>query len=385
VVDGDKFKMFGVPDVDAEVLLEAIHELTDGFVLFDQKDRMVACNRRYKEIYEPASSDWGPGTPLKTIARDTARHCLGLTDDAEIEAWVDARVDRHHSKTTTYNLQEFADGRWVQVNERRLENGMSVGVRVDVSALKRSELRQRELLQHSTAALESKSVFLAKVSHEMRTPLNAIIGFSALMEAEISGPVENEIYQSYIADIHKSGTYLLDLINNVLELSQDAAPKKDTVTRIDLKEEVGFCVQQAIPVSAVNEQKIELRETLHAKGIHLAIDRTSFRQILTNLLNNAMKFSPEGSEITVSLRQLGPDRVTVTVADRGAGISPRDIGRVKLPFEQGELPANVRRKGLGLGLAIVVEHCEANGGRLAVKSQVGQGTVMRATLPISQA
>lgn len=366
--------------LDLPILLESLEELTDGFVLFDSEQRLVICNRRYREIYAPASDSWAAGTTLRRIAEDTARQCLGMDSGDAIERWVNGRIESHTNLGLSSSIQRFANDRWIQVNERLLNNGWSVGVRVDVTALKRSEEELSFLLEQAEAAASSKAAFLARMSHEIRTPLNAIIGFSSMMKAETFGPMGNERYKDYIEDVYNSAEYLLGLIDSVLELSRDPACEPLSAgERCVACDEFTFCLRQIEDTARARNQRIEQRGGV--SKAELAIGSASFRQIVTNLLTNALKFSDEGAIVTVAMRPTLSRRIAITVIDRGTGIDKNDVARIVLPFEQADSRPFGLSRGMGLGLSIVTGLCERYGGRFAIRSKPGTGTAVRVTLP----
>lgn len=377
----------GAAKVDAGILRDALEDLADGFVLFDQRDDLVLCNRRYLDLYAPASALWLPGTPLATIARDTARLCLGMQDPEEIDRFVQSRVTRFETGGSASFLQNMADGRWIQVNERRLANGWTVGIRTDVSAIKRSEMELQATLEQAEAAANSKNVFFAKMSHEIRTPLNAIIGFSAVMTDKTFGAIGNARYEGYVEDIRQSAEYLRGLLDNILEMARDPSADLDAHQApgdCDAVEELSFCLRQMLPAAEARGQSLDARA--RAERCPVALPSDAFRQIATNLMVNALKFSPEGATVSIRLRPAARDaegrsRVALIVADRGPGIARADLARLMLPFEQGAAKAEGHPSGVGLGLSIISGLCERHGATVALRAQPGKGTVARVTMP----
>jgi len=235
----------------------------------------------------------------------------------------------------------------------------------------------RAAKDEAEAANQAKSGFLATMSHELRTPLNAIIGFSEMMLREVMGPVGNEHYRSYIADIYSSGSHLLDIINDILDLSKAEAGK------LELCEDV-FDPREAIRAvgtatgARVQEGGLtavyELPEDLPA----LRADERKTRQVLFNLIGNALKFTPPGGTIEISSRFDRGKGLLITVADTGVGIAPADLDRVLQPFEQVDNSLSRRHQGTGLGLPLVKAIIERHGGSLELESEPGLGT--RATV-----
>ncbi len=228
------------------------------------------------------------------------------------------------------------------------------------------------------AASQSKSEFLANVSHELRTPLNAIIGFSEMMRQQLFGPVGHKKYADYANDIHDSGRYLLEVINDILDMSKIEAGRMTMVPEIlvlgDLFEE---CVKVVMPDAA--SRGVEIGQAGN-RYIEVQGDRRALKQVIINLLSNAIKFTPSGGKITLrAYRYRGT--VRIAIADTGIGISKHDIARLGKPFEQLENQLTKGHKGTGLGLAISRSIIEMHGGKLDIKSKIGDGTTVTCILP----
>jgi signal transduction histidine kinase len=234
--------------------------------------------------------------------------------------------------------------------------------------------------ERSEQASRAKSEFLATMSHELRTPLNAIIGFSDLQRREMFGPLGNPRYREYAADIHDSGTHLLDLITSILDLSKAEAGKLEVVpVTID-------------PRSVLDAAMSLIRGTAEAKRIRLSVevpgmplkclaDPQALKQILINLLSNAVKFTPEGGTVTVLLRGLATGGVEFGVRDSGIGIASADLPRLMKPFEQVSRGYSQGNGGTGLGLPLVDALVRLHDGTLQIDSAVGQGTTVSVQLP----
>ena len=234
--------------------------------------------------------------------------------------------------------------------------------------------------QRAEEANHAKSRFLATMSHELRTPLNAILGFSEVMSNEILGPLENSTYKEYTGNIHSSGTHLLNLINEILDLSRIEAGKYE-----------------------LNEQSMQLCDTLddchrlmrmraENKGIHLVedfpdklpavwADERAIRQICLNLITNAIKFTPTGGEVVVSAYATDHGNQVIRVRDTGPGIPEHEIPKVLSAFGQGSLAHKTAEGGTGLGLPIVTKLIELHGGTFELKSKLRVGTEAIITIP----
>jgi signal transduction histidine kinase len=232
-------------------------------------------------------------------------------------------------------------------------------------------------------ANRSKSEFLANMSHELRTPLNAIIGFSEILQNELMGPLGAECYKEYVLNIKDSGTHLLDIINDILDLSKIEAGKLQLVEEIiDLSRTVHSCTR-LMEVRASNA-----RVTLMAKVAPnlpaMRVDERKIKQILINLLSNAVKFTPEGDEVTLVATRAEGGGLEIAVSDTGIGIAPDDISKALQPFNQIDSSLSRRYNGTGLGLPLAESFARMHGGTLTLESCEGQGTCARLYLPESR-
>jgi len=223
------------------------------------------------------------------------------------------------------------------------------------------------------------------MSHELRTPLNAINGFSEIMASELFGPL-NEKYKGYAGDILKSGQHLLSLINDVLDMAKIEAGKMTLhYEPVSLRE---VC-EDAVRLMRGKVQDAGLKIAVEAGDLpDIEADQRGVKQVMLNLISNAVKFTPEGGSIVVSLKPFvgaeGEDRVRVACADTGIGIAPEDLVRLARPFEQVEGQHSKTTQGTGLGLALTKSLIEMHGGQLSMESQPGVGTVVSFDLPVKR-
>ena len=265
---------------------------------------------------------------------------------------------------------------WPQTGE--YENAISISR--DITARKQFEEELLAARIRAEAASHSKSRFLANMSHELRTPLNAIIGFSDIIAREMFGPMENARYSEYVKLIHESGGMLLDLINDLLDMSKIEAGK------FELHYE-DFLVQDSIESSLqlfagrATEKNIHLSSSVRPEDLHVRADRRVFKQILLNLVSNAVKFSNAGGNISVeSTAREGC--MTLCVRDTGIGIAKEFLARIGTPFEQASNDPARTHGGSGLGLALVKSLIKLHGGSFEIQSQQGHGTEVTVTLPL---
>tara|TARA_R110001606_G_scaffold12306_10_gene53539 strand:+ start:89336 stop:90961 length:1626 start_codon:yes stop_codon:yes gene_type:complete len=223
-----------------------------------------------------------------------------------------------------------------------------------------------------------KSRFLANMSHELRTPLNAVIGFSDIMRQRLFGPLPDK-YAEYADSIHEAGGHLLDLINDVLDVSKIEAHRYPlSVERFDARDVVSAGI--ALVRLSANDKGVELAGVLPDEPVEISADRRALKQIMLNLLSNAIKFTPAKGSVTVTLEVIGP-YLEIIVSDTGVGVAPADLKRLGRPFEQAG-DADQRAQGTGLGLSLVRALAELHGGRMTIDSTLGEGTAVTVRLPV---
>ena len=249
----------------------------------------------------------------------------------------------------------------------------------DVSDKVEAEEKLQNALVDAERANQAKSKFLATMSHELRTPLNAIIGFSDMLRGQYFGDLGSDKYSEYANDIQASGTHLLNLVNDILDLSAIEAGERSLSKGIlfisDLVDESSPMVLELARRKGI-EYTVEVPDSLSP----LQADRRAIMQILLNLLNNAIKFTPEGGEVTLSVRDGNPYQI-ITILDTGEGIPDDEIETLTKPFARGESDYHKAQEGTGLGLSIVKSLVEFHQGELSIESELGKGTVVTVKLP----
>ena len=247
-------------------------------------------------------------------------------------------------------------------------------------ALRESERQLRLESERAEEASRAKSEFLANMSHEIRTPLNAILGFSDFMQREILGPVGNRKYLEYANAIHTSGCHLLELVNDVLDLSKiDAGRYVLTLRTVDLVDLINSCLQ--IMKETARRKSIEVQFDTQEIFPAVIVDLRAMKQVILNLLSNALKYTDTGGRVKVTLRLKAGD-VFIVVSDTGVGIPQDDIATLTEAFVQGSSDhAYLAHEGTGLGLAITDSLIRMHGGTLAIESESGVGTAVTIHLP----
>ncbi len=370
---------------------EAIEAISEGFALYDADDRLVICNRRFKEMYADVALEIQPGTHYETILRAAAGTGIIPAASDKGDAWVAERLDRHRNPEGAFE-QQRSRGIWLKISERRTADGGVVGVFTDISELKDRELQLGQLVDRLAdardAAMEAtvaKSRFLANMSHELRTPLNAIIGITEMVmeDAEDSG---DRSLREPLERIARAGKHLLQLINDVLDLSKIEAGKLEVnYEPVDLALLVGDVIGEAETLAAKNANRLSVDCPPNIGAVHS--DPTRLRQIMLNLLSNACKFTENGS-VSLSVarsREDGNDWISMRVDDTGIGMTSEQLGKLFQEFSQADSSTTRKYGGTGLGLAISDRLCRLMGGSIDVKSEPGVGTTFSVRLPAEQA
>ncbi len=378
-------------------LRDAIETIPEAFVLWDADNRLVLCNSNFQELHDLPDEAIKAGTAYEAVVAAGRKPVVRTTGNHDGAPTLGAR---------TFEAQ-LEDGRWLHISERRTKDGGYVSVGTDITALKRheeklvesekrlmatvsdlrvSQQRSAELMEKYAAektraeeANQAKSKFLANMSHELRTPLNAIIGFSEIMESNMFGPVGSEKYHEYCGDIRNSGQYLLEVINDILDMSKIEAGR----IRLDYEDlPLDSLLNDAMRVVSARAEEKQLKVTSRiSPDLQLRADRRALKQVVLNLLSNAVKFTNSGGRITVRGRMSG-ECIVLAIADTGIGIAKDALKRLGRPFEQVEGQLTKSHQGSGLGLAISKSLVEMHGGRMHIRSTLGKGTLVVVRLPL---
>lgn len=365
-----------------EQLRVAIEHLPIGFALFDANDLLVLFNEEYRKRYDAIGVKIAPGNKFESLIRSALAHIRDEWGDETYEELVAERIEKHRNPGGSI-IRQIPNGKWYMLREHRLPGGNIALTLTDVTGIKRAEGELEEARKRAETANRAKSDFLAHMSHELRTPLNSIIGFSDIMQNEMFGGLGSDRYKTYAASIHESGAHLLRLINDILDVSRIEANEleiDETPVRIsDLIEVCHRMIEDKLLRSSITLE-IDYNET----EVVLSADDRRVRQILLNLLGNALKFTPRDGKIAISTQRAADDALVLSVADTGVGIPADHLERITEPFTQAPQSMFVSQEGSGLGLALVKSLIELHGGALTIDSQVGTGTTVSVSFPPSR-
>jgi PAS domain S-box-containing protein len=359
-------------------LTQAIDSITEGFALFDPNERLILCNANFLGMY-PRTAPWiKPGA----AGADLILRAMNEGDmlaDPTIERSLLLRLKQRAEAGQALEFR-LGDGRWIRATDSLTAEGGIVSIRTDITGLKQREQALYEAKEAAETANRAKSEFLANISHELRTPLNAIIGFSELILNEIFGPIGNVQYREYLTDVLDSGRHLLNVINDILDIAKAEAGKLE----LQLEPTDLAHVTEAV-LRLMRERAMRGGLTLVA-AVDPAIpiidaDARKLKQILLNLVSNAIKFTPPDGTVTVSAVTDADGDILLQVEDTGIGIAPAEIEVALKPFGQVDGRLNRKYEGTGLGLPLTRAMIELHGGRLTIESTVGHGTTVTAWLP----
>ena len=359
----------------------ALDNMSQGLTLFDAQEKLIIANRRYQEMYRLDDSLVSPGASLSDLV------ALAVSrGNYQREIATKAIATRRTAAATGQRQQvrqQQSDGRIFEVIHQPLPGGGIVSTFTDVTEQEARERALRSARETAEGASRAKSAFLAHMSHELRTPLNAIIGFSELIKGETLGPVGSPRYKEYSGDIHSSGRHLLQLINDVLDISKIEAGKAELHEEtVDLGEIIQHCAVLIQPQAQAASLKVTV--DVPADLPYLRGDARAVKQVLLNLLSNSVKFTPAGGEVRLSARLGGKRDLELAVSDTGVGMTAADSAKVFEPFYQVQSERTRHHEGTGLGLSLVKGLVEMHGGAVAVQSALKQGTTITATFPAAR-
>ncbi|MBC7906268.1 MAG: PAS domain-containing sensor histidine kinase, partial [Rhodospirillaceae bacterium] len=355
-----------------------IDNMGQGVVVFDGAEGLVALNRQARFMLDLPEGGFLPGqATLEAVL-------LHLAIQGEFGRGNSlAKAARRLGRLRRIPDQVFEHARpngWVlEVRSTAMPGGGLILTFTDITDRKKVEDTLRESMEAAERGNRAKATFLANISHELRTPLNAIIGFSELIKHEIFGPMEPQSYRTYVDDIHESGMHLLELINDILDMSKAEAGMTDLVDAlVDISAIIRSSVRMMTRRATANG--VELIEQLPDDLPYLRADERRVRQIVLNLISNAVKFTDEGGTVTLAA-EVVPDGFKITVTDTGIGMTAEELERVMEPFVQADTRLSRKYEGTGLGLPLTKALVVAHGGTISLSSAPDEGTIVVVTFP----
>ncbi|HYC24939.1 MAG TPA: histidine kinase dimerization/phospho-acceptor domain-containing protein, partial [Roseiarcus sp.] len=368
-------------EAQARELAAILDTATDGVAVLDHAGAILSLNRSAEALFgvgqheargEQFASLFAPESREAAGAHFEALRASGLTNlvnDGRELVGRDRRGRAIPLFVTMGRLGPAADAKFCAVLR-------------DMTHWKTVERDLEEARRHAERASALKSEFLAKISHELRTPLNAIIGFAEVIMEERFGPIENERYKDYVKDIHASGGHVMSLVNDLLDLSKIEAGKIDlTLAPLDANLIIQECVALMQPQAA--SERIIMRLSLAETLPRVVADERSLRQIMLNLMSNAVKFNEPGGQVIVSTAMNDSGQAVIRVRDTGVGMSESEIATALEPF--GQVASTQRPGGTGLGLPLTKALTEANRAAFSIKSRKEQGTLIELAFPTTPA
>lgn len=347
------------------ILHSAMDALDEAFVIYDQEDRLLYCNEKYRALYQTSADVIVPGARFEDIVRTGAERGQYPEAIGRIDEWVAERLVAHR-RHRQFVVQRLDDGRWLRILEARTPDGYHVGFRIDITELKQA-------VEAAESASQAKGEFLANMSHEIRTPLNAVLGMLQLLQGTVLDPRQRD----YAAKTEGAARSLLGLLNDILDYSKVEAGKMALDPH-------PFALDQLL-----RELSVILSANLDSRPLEVLFDidpdaprqlvgdALRLKQILINLAGNAIKFTERGEvvlSIQVQARSADKVRLRLAVRDSGIGIAPEHQARIFEGFTQAESSTTRRFGGTGLGLAISQRLVAMMGGRLELQSTAGQGS-----------
>jgi signal transduction histidine kinase len=364
-----------------QILERMIDNIDEGIIVYDADAKLVACNGKVQNMLDAPPEMFELGRSFQENVRfQLERGDFGEVDD--IEAEIAIRLARNRGQMSV-NEGWRRSGRYIQTRRSPMPDGGWVTLLLDLTDRRENEEALRRTKEAAEAANRAKSDFLAHMSHELRTPLNAVIGFSEIIARELFGPVGEKRYAEYARDIHASGTHLLNVIGDILDISkaESGSTEIDEIT-VAIPALATACLRLIEPRAAAGQVRVA-SELAHGLPLVRA-DERRLKQVLINLLANAVKFTPPGGHVTLTARLGVEGGLELCVADTGIGMRAEDIPRALEPFAQIDSARARRFEGTGLGLPLSRKLVELHGGTLDIRSEIDKGTTVTVRLPAAR-
>jgi signal transduction histidine kinase/CheY-like chemotaxis protein len=369
---------FARPSLTTE-LIEGIEALPEAFVLYDEQDRMIICNEQYRRLYPAVADMMISGVRFPDIVHESMKRGVFQIEE-DRATWAQRRISFHQAGIGFFE-QHLADGRWIQVSERRTASGGTTSIRADITVLKERERDLRAARAQAEAEMAARTEFIAKVGHELRNPLNVVFGIAQLLAGE---PLSKR-HKTMIDSLFGAARATRDVLNDILDVARVKSG------RIDIRRESVECRPMMLEMvniarTMADQKGLAIRSRIGADlPDHILTDPRRLRQILFNLLGNAVKYTASGTiSITCSVHRAAQEEAVlrIAVSDSGSGIAPELKERMFSPYarQRGHVAAGI--EGLGLGLAISEELAQAIGARIGLEPGPRRGTRAWVDIPL---
>jgi two-component system cell cycle sensor histidine kinase PleC len=368
---------------DAAILRESIQEFPGPVAVYDENDLLIASNALYR---------WVHGSAFERVRRRAGSERIRYADlvresaksvvpPEQLEAHVADRLRAQREASGEAVDRYYPDRGWFRIVKVRTPSGAVAGFATDVTQLKELTLALEQARAEAEAANLAKSTFLANMSHELRTPLNAIIGMSEALDLGLFGPLENPRHRQYLLDIRKSGQHLLSLLSDLLDLAKVEAGtqeiERETFALSALLEECTGMMQ-----TIAGQVSVRLEPAYPPERLRLLADRRKIKQIVINILSNAVKYSHEGGTVRIAAAE-SSQGIEVAIEDEGIGIDEAQLDLAFQPFGRIAGAGGRMADGAGLGLPIARRFAELHGGEIRISSRLGHGSRVVLWLPPS--
>lgn len=367
----------GKLQVEIEELRSTLETATDGVIIVGQDGEIRSMNRSASALFNYDDQEIRGKPFVMLFAHESQKAVLdylgGLAGHGVASVLNDGREVIGREASGGF-LPLF-----MTMGQLNSSNGYCAVIR-DITQWKRTEEELRNAKRAAETANAHKTDFLARVSHEIRTPLNAIIGFSDMMAGERFGPIGHSRYIEYATDIGRSGRHVLDIVNDLLDISKIEAGEMDLeFASVGLNEAITEAVSLVQPQA--NSQRVIIRTALSQAVPNVVADLRSIKQIALNILSNAIRFTPSGGQIVVSTSYEGNGSVVLRIRDTGVGMTRSELEQAMKPFRQVATNARKRGDGTGLGLPLTKAMVDANRATFSINSSPNEGTLVEVTFP----
>jgi len=366
------------------LLRETLDAIDGTIVVYDAERRYVLGNRAYHEHFPHLPSEATLAGMLfedvlaLSIKAGTVVDPAAYTDTAAFIARRIREID--NGPLTPRETYDSVRRKWYMIRVSRTATGTRISLRVNIDQQKRLQRDFERASQAAQAASRAKSLFLANIGHELRTPLNAVINFARLIQDQIHGKLGSPLYGEYAQNIRESGEHLLTLIEELLDLARAEAGRLTLTERPVNLRAILLSVTRLLQPEATTSG-VQLTAEIPADLPSVRADSTRLRQILFNLLANAIKFSRQGDRVNMHAARLPDGQLRISVADTGPGIAAEDMERLMRPFERAADGMAREIPGVGLGLPLASHLIALHGGQLSMDSTPGGGTTASFNLP----